>query len=237
MEGMGEVGLSMRHAWGMTETSPIGSMGVVRSWIPEDQALDIRLKQGVPAPGVEIRIADLATGEELPWDGVAFGEIQCRGPWIASGYHNNADPGKITEDGWFRTGDVATMSPDGYITIVDRTKDVIKSGGEWISTVELEGAIMAHPKVLEAAVIGLYHSKWQERPVAYVVTKPEFNGQVTTKEIQGFLADRVARWWLPDDIRFIDEMPKTSTMKFDKKALRATAEPIAEETTLQAQRT
>jgi fatty-acyl-CoA synthase len=237
MEGMGEVGLSMRHAWGMTETSPIGSMGVVRSWIPEDQALDIRLKQGVPAPGVEIRIADLATGEELPWDGVAFGEIQCRGPWIASGYHNDADPGKITEDGWFRTGDVATMSPDGYITIVDRTKDVIKSGGEWISTVELEGAIMAHPKVLEAAVIGLYHSKWQERPVTYVVTKPEFNGQVTTQEIQGFLADRVAKWWLPDDIRFIDEMPKTSTMKFDKKALRATAEPIAEETTLQPQRT
>jgi len=237
MEGMGEVGLSMRHAWGMTETSPIGSMGVVRSWVPEDQMLDIRLKQGVPAPGVEIRIADLATGEELPWDGVAFGEIQCRGPWIASGYHNNADPGKITEDGWFRTGDVATMSSDGYITIVDRTKDVIKSGGEWISTVELEGAIMAHPKVLEAAVIGLYHSKWQERPVAYVVTKPEFNGQVTAQEIQGFLADRVAKWWLPDDIRFIDEMPKTSTMKFDKKALRATAEPIAEETTLQAQRT
>jgi len=237
MEGMGEVGLSMRHAWGMTETSPIGSMGVVRSWIPEDQTLDIRLKQGVPAPGVEIRIADLATGEELPWDGVAFGEIQCRGPWIASGYHNDADPGKITEDGWFRTGDVATMSSDGYITIVDRTKDVIKSGGEWISTVELEGAIMAHPKVLEAAVIGLYHSKWQERPVAYVVTKPEFNGQVTAQEIQGFLADRVAKWWLPDDIRFIDEMPKTSTMKFDKKALRATAEPIAEETTLQAQRT
>jgi fatty-acyl-CoA synthase len=237
MEGMGEVGLSMRHAWGMTETSPIGSMGVVRSWIPEDQALDIRLKQGVPAPGVEIRIADLATGEELPWDGVAFGEIQCRGPWIANGYHNDADPGKITEDGWFRTGDVATMSPDGYITIVDRTKDVIKSGGEWISTVELEGAIMAHPKVLEAAVIGLYHSKWQERPVAYVVTKPEFNGQVTTQEIQGFLADRVAKWWLPDDIRFIDEMPKTSTMKFDKKALRATAAPIAEEAPLQAQRT
>jgi len=134
MEGMGEVGLSVRHAWGMTETSPIGSMGVVRSWIPEDQTLDIRLKQGVPVPGVEIRIADLATGEELPWDGVAFGEIQCRGPWIASGYHNNADPGKITDDGWFRTGDVSTMSPEGYITIVDRTKDVIKSGGEWIST-------------------------------------------------------------------------------------------------------
>ena len=125
MEGMDGLGLRMLHAWGMTETSPIGSVGVVRSWVPEEQALETRLKQGVPAPGVEIRIADLATGEELPWDGVAFGEIQCRGPWIASGYHNDADPGKITEDGWFRTGDVATMDPDGYITIVDRTKDVI----------------------------------------------------------------------------------------------------------------
>jgi fatty-acyl-CoA synthase len=230
MEGMDRLGLRMLHAWGMTETSPIGSVGVVRSWVPEEESLETRLRQGVPAPGVEIRIADLATGEELPWDGVAFGEIQCRGPWIASGYHNDADPGKITDDGWFRTGDVATMDPDGYITIVDRTKDVIKSGGEWISSVELEGAIMAHPKVLEAAVIGLQHSKWQERPVAYVVPKPEFRepGALTPDEIRSFLVDRVAKWWLPDEIRFIDEMPKTSTLKFDKKALRAAADPIAE---------
>jgi fatty-acyl-CoA synthase len=228
MEGMDAVGLRMLHAWGMTETSPIGSAAGVRSWIPEDEEMTARLSQGVPAPGVEIRIVDLATGEELPWDGVAFGEIQCRGPWIASGYHNDADPGKITEDGWFRTGDVATMSPDGYITIVDRTKDVIKSGGEWISSVELEGAIMAHPKVMEAAVIGLYHSKWQERPVAYVVPRPEHRDDVSADEIREFLATKVARWWLPDEIRFIDEIPKTSTLKFDKKALRATAEPIAE---------
>jgi fatty-acyl-CoA synthase len=228
MQGMDELGLRMLHAWGMTETSPIGSVGLVRSWVPEEESLATRLKQGVPAVGVEIRIADLATGEELPWDGVAFGEIQCRGPWIASGYHNDADPGKITEDGWFRTGDVATMDPDGYITIVDRTKDVIKSGGEWISSVELEGAIMAHPMVLEAAVVGLSHSKWQERPVAYVVPKPEHREEVTAEEIRSFVADRVAKWWLPDEIRFIDEIPKTSTLKFDKKALRATAEPIAE---------
>jgi len=228
MEGMDALGLRMLHAWGMTETSPIGSIGLVRSWVTSEEELATRLKQGVPATGVEIRIADLATGEELPWDGVAFGEIQCRGPWIASGYHNNADPGKITEDGWFRTGDVATMSPDGYITIVDRTKDVIKSGGEWISSVELEGAIMAHPKVLEAAVVGLSHSKWQERPVAYVVAKPEHRGDVSAEEIRTFLAERVAKWWLPDEFRFIDEIPKTSTLKFDKKALRATAEPIAE---------
>lgn len=234
MEGMDRLGLRMLHAWGMTETSPIGSIGVVRSWIPEEKRLETRLKQGVPAPGVEIRIADLSTGEELPWDGTAFGEIQCRGPWIASAYHNNADPEKITPDGWFRTGDVATIDPDGYITIVDRTKDVIKSGGEWISSVELEGAIMAHPKVLEAAVIGLQHSKWQERPVAYVVPKEEFRGQVTAEEIIDFLRDKVAKWWLPDEIRFIEEMPKTSTLKFDKKALRAKAEPLREEAAAEA---
>src|SRR5260370_26977721 len=120
------------------------------------------------------------------------------------------------------------MSPDGYITIGHRTKDVIKSGGEWIRSVELEGAIMAHPKVLEAAVVGLSHSRWQERPVAYVVAKPEHRDDLTAEEIRSFLADRVARWWLPDEIRFIDEIPKTSTLKFDKKALRATAEPITE---------
>jgi fatty-acyl-CoA synthase len=234
MEGMDAVGLRMLHAWGMTETSPIGSVGLVRSWIPPERVLETRLTQGVPAPGVEIRIADLATGEELPWDGVAFGEIQCRGPWIANGYHNDADPGRITEDGWFRTGDVASMEPDGYIRIVDRTKDVIKSGGEWISSVELEGTIMAHPKVLEAAVIGMYHSKWQERPVAYVVPRPEHRDDITAEEIRSFLADKVAKWWLPDEIRFIDEVPKTSTMKFDKKALRATAEPIAEGATAEA---
>jgi fatty-acyl-CoA synthase len=234
MEGMDKVGLRIVHAWGMTETSPIGTMGLVRSWVRPEEEFAIRLKQGVPVPGVEIRIADLATGEELPWDGVAFGEIQCRGPWIASGYRNNADPEKMTVDGWFRTGDVATIDPDGYVTIVDRTKDVIKSGGEWISSVELEGTIMAHPKVLEAAVVGLAHSKWQERPVAYVVAKEEYRGDVTADEIREFLAGRVASWWLPDEVRFIDEIPKTSTLKFDKKSLRATAEPIHEEAASQA---
>jgi fatty-acyl-CoA synthase len=185
--------------------------------------------QGVAAAGVEIRIADISTGAELPWDGVAYGEIQCRGPWIASGYHNNADPGRLTDDGWFRTGDVATINPDGYIQIVDRTKDVIKSGGEWISSVELENAIMSHPKVLEAAVIGLPHSKWSERPVAYVVPRPEARDEITADEVREFLADKVARWWVPDDIRFIDEVPKTSVGKFDKKVLRKDAEPIDEE--------
>ena len=228
MESMDRLGLRILHAWGMTETSPVGSVGHVRSWVPAERSLETRLRQGTPVPGVELRIADLATGEELPWDGVAFGEIQCRGPWIASGYQNAADPERLTADGWFRTGDVATIDPDGYVTIVDRTKDVIKSGGEWVSSVELEGAIMAHPKVLEAAVIGLPHPKWQERPVAYVVARPEHRGSVTADEIREFLSDKVARWWLPDEIRFIDEMPKTSTMKFDKRALRAGAAPIAD---------
>jgi len=221
MEGMDRVGLRMLHAWGMTETSPIGTVSHPRSWQPADQHLDIRLTQGPPFLGVELRIADLATGAELPWDGEAFGEIQVRGPWIASGYHHDADPGKMTDDGWFRTGDVATVDPDGYVAIVDRTKDVIKSGGEWISSVELEGAIMAHPKVLEATVIGLPHPKWQERPVAFVVPRPEYQGQVTQDEILAFLGDRVARWWLPDEVRFIPEIPKTSVGKFDKKVLRA----------------
>jgi fatty-acyl-CoA synthase len=180
---------------------------------------------------VEIRIADLASGEELPWDGEAFGEVQIRGPWIASGYHNNADPGRLTPDGWFGTGDVATIDPDGYVQIVDRTKDVIKSGGEWISSVELENALMAHPKVLEATVIGMAHPKWQERPVAFVVPRPEHKDQVTQEEILDFLQQKVARWWLPDEVRFIDEIPKTSVGKFDKKVLRAQAAPLTEKDT------
>jgi len=226
MEGMDKLGLRILHAWGMTETSPIGSTAHVRSWIPKDKELDYRLTQGVPAPGVEIRIADIATGKELPWDGVAFGEIQCRGPWIASGNYHGADPEKLTVDGWFRTGDVATIDEDGYIQIVDRTKDVIKSGGEWISSVELENAIMSHPKVKEAAVIALPHSRWQERPVAYVV--PLAGEELTAQEVKDFLSAKIARWWMPDEIRFIEEVPKTSVGKFDKKVLRSGAEPIDE---------
>ena len=228
MESMDALGLRMLQAWGMTETSPLGSVARVRAGTKPEDELDRRLTQGVAAVGVEIRIADPATGEELPWDGVAFGEIQVRGPWIARGYHNGYDPGKLTEDEWFRTGDVAKITPDGYIQIVDRTKDVIKSGGEWISSVELENAIMSHPKIMEAAVIGVPHPKWDERPVAYAVAKPEFKGQVTQGEVIDFLKDRVAKWWLPDEIRFIDEVPKTSVGKFDKKVLRASAVPIEE---------
>jgi fatty-acyl-CoA synthase len=226
MESMDSLGLRMLHAWGMTETSPLGSVARPRAGTPAGDELEARLTQGPASAGVEIRISDPATGEELPWDGVAFGEIQVRGPWIARGYHNGYDPGKLTEDGWFRTGDVAKITPEGYIEIVDRTKDVIKSGGEWISSVELENAIMAHPKIMEAAVIGLAHPKWDERPVAFAVPRPEFKGKVTQEEVIDFLKDKVAKWWLPDEVRFIDEVPKTSVGKFDKKVLRAGAVPI-----------
>src|ERR1700720_2821035 len=226
MESMDKLGLRMLHAWGMTETSPLGSVARPRAGTKPEDELQARLTQGPVSPGVEIRISDPATGEELPWDGVAFGQIQVLGPRIARRYHNGYDPGKLTEDGWFRTGDVAKITPEGYVVIVDRTKDVIKSGGEWISSVDLENAIMAHPKIMEAAVIGLAHSKWDERPVAFAVPKPEFKGKVTQEEVIDFLKDKVAKWWLPDEVRFIDEVPKTSVGKFDKKVLRAGAVPI-----------
>jgi acyl-CoA synthetase (AMP-forming)/AMP-acid ligase II len=231
METMDSLGLRILHAWGMTETSPLGSVARVYGGHTPEEELALRLTQGRVAPGVELRITDPASGDELPWDGVAFGEIQVRGPWIARAYHNGYDADKLTEDGWFRTGDVAKVTPEGYIIIVDRTKDVIKSGGEWISSVELENAVMAHPKILEAAVIGLPHTRWDERPVVYAVPRPEFKGQVTEDEVKKFLKDRVAKWWLPDEVRFIDEVPKTSVGKFDKKVLRANAVPIKENVT------
>jgi fatty-acyl-CoA synthase len=162
-------------------------------------------------------------GKELPHDGVAFGELQARGPWITASYYHGGDDNvnKFTEDGWLRTGDVATIDQHGYIGIVDRTKDVIKSGGEWISSVNLENLIMGHPQVLEAAVIGVPDPKWQERPVAYVVPKPEFKDTLTKEEVLTYLEPLVARWWLPDDVLFIESVPKTSVGKFDKKVLRA----------------
>ena len=225
IERLDQHGLDLGQAWGMTETSPLATRAVARSW--HDDPMAIRATQGTPLPCVELRICDLESGDALPWDGTAFGEIQVRGPWVCSGYHNDADPARMTADGWFRTGDVATVSPDGYVTIVDRAKDVIKSGGEWVSSVELENAIMAHPKVLEAAVIGVPHPRWQERPVGYVVPRPEYRDDIAADEILAHLATRFMRWWLPDEIRFIDEVPKTSVGKFDKKALRAKAEPLA----------
>ena len=225
MEGMARQGLRMLHAWGMTETSPLGSVGVVKSTLGKTQEdeMRVRLKQGLPSAGVEARLVSLDTGKDLPWDGQTIGELQVRGPWVATGYYRGADPDRFTADGWLRTGDVVTIDPEGYIQIADRVKDLVKSGGEWISSVELESALMGHPKVLEAAVVGVPHPKWQERPIAFVVPKPDQCGAVTQEEILGFLRPKVAKWWLPDEIRFIDEIPKTSVGKFDKKLLREQA--------------
>ncbi len=216
-------GAYMLHAWGMTEMSPLGTVCRPRSYtdgLPDDERYAIRAKQGSVVAGVDMRIVD-DTGQVQPWDGKAVGEIQVRGPWVTSGYYNNpAGAAQFTDDGWFRTGDVASIDPDGYVQITDRTKDLIKSGGEWISSVDMESTIMGHPKVLEAAVIAVPHEKWVERPLACVVPKPEFKGQLSKQEILDYLTPRVAKWWLPDDVVFIEAVPKTSVGKFDKKVLR-----------------
>ena len=218
-----QLGLPIYQAWGMTETSPVATVGEIKSKLrdlPEEELADIRAMQGLPLFGVELRVLSQEDGSPVPWDGEARGELQAAGPWIAREYYNDdRSPESFTDDGWLRTGDVATINPDGYIKLVDRTKDVVKSGGEWISSVELENEIMAHPAVAEAAVIGVSHPKWQERPLACVVLK---EGESATKEdILEFLDGRVAKWWLPDDIVFIDEVPKTSVGKFSKKDLRS----------------
>ena len=216
-----KTGLPILHAWGMTETSPLGSVCRLRSTmrdLPEPERAGIRATQGIASPFVECRIVDPNTDAELPWDGEARGELQCAGPWIAAGYYGGAGPEAFTADGWLRTGDVAVITPEGYIKLVDRTKDLVKSGGEWISSVELENEIMAHPKVKEAAVIGVHDEKWGERPLACVV--PEDGEQLAEDDIKGFLDGRVAKWWIPESFEFIDEVPKTSVGKFSKKTLR-----------------
>ncbi len=217
-----QVGLPILQAWGMTETSPVASVARLTSAmedLPEQARADLRATQGMAVLGVQIRIADQVTGEALPWDGLTSGELQAAGPWVTADYYNDERAAQsFTEDGWLRTGDVAVITPEGFVRIVDRTKDVVKSGGEWISSVELENEIMAHPKVAEAAVIGVPHPKWSERPLACVVIKE--GEELTTIEVIEFLDGRVAKWWLPDDVVFIDEVPKTSVGKFSKKDLR-----------------
>ncbi len=224
---MDEKRLPLLHAWGMTETSPIATISRLKNTLANkspDEKLAYRAKQGFAVTGVDLRIMNLDTGEEAPWDGTTFGEIQVRGPWITGSYYHGDDQEMGASkfmDGWFRTGDVATIDAEGYIQIVDRTKDVIKSGGEWISSVQMEGIIMGNPKVLEAAVIGLPHPKWAERPVAIVVPKPEFKDTLTKEDIIQGLESQVAKWWLPDEVLFVDALPKTSVGKFDKKVMRA----------------
>jgi len=223
-------GLPILQAWGMTETSPLGAVCRITSSAQanlDDEALaDLRTSVGQPVVGVEARITDPAAAPEepLPWDGVISGELQVRGPWIAAGYHDHPQSAdSFTSDGWLRTGDIATIDSHGYIHLVDRIKDVIKSGGEWISSVQLENELMAHPAVAEAAVIGVPQPKWGERPVAYVVLRPGVEAGADTKtDLCDHLDQRVPRWWLPDEILFIDSIPKTSVGKFAKKQLRET---------------
>ncbi|GHH02038.1 long-chain-fatty-acid--CoA ligase [Comamonas sp. KCTC 72670] len=213
-------GLEVVHAWGMTEMSPVGTMakvkGPTRQAAPETQA-SARASQGFALPFVETRVA-ADDGTLLPWDGETMGELEVRGPWVASSYFSDEGADRFTKDGWFKTGDVVTIDPQGYVRICDRSKDVIKSGGEWISSVALENALMAHPAVLEAAVFAAKHPKWDERPLAAVALK---EGQrVTREELTAHLAGQFAKMWLPDDYVFVPQVPRTSTGKFLKTKLR-----------------
>jgi fatty-acyl-CoA synthase len=210
-------GVRIMQGWGMTETSPMAAVSIPPKTAPASEEMEWRARTGRVLGGVDLRIVDDA-GKELPWDGTSAGEIEVRGPWITGSYYKDPAPEKF-HDGWLRTGDVGTVDCHGYVQITDRAKDVIKSGGEWISSVELENALMGHPDVVEAAVIGVADDKWQERPLACVVRKP--GTRVDAGALQQFLAERVARWWVPERWTFIDEVPKTSVGKFDKKVLRA----------------
>jgi fatty-acyl-CoA synthase len=227
--------LPIIQAWGMTETSPIAAIAHPPRDCEPGREMDWRARTGRVVPGVQMRIVD-DDGRVLPADGKAVGEIEVRGPWITGSYHRDPSPEKF-HDGWLRTGDVGTMEENGFVQITDRAKDVIKSGGEWISSVELENEIMAHGDVVEAAVVGVPDERWQERPLACVVLKP--GAKAGAREIAGFLSGRVARWWIPERWSFVAEVPKTSVGKFDKKVLRARHADgalVVEEVSLQGDR-
>jgi len=219
---MDKFGFRITHLWGMTETTPFATTGTLKSTLAhgsEDEKYKIRVKQGLPAPFVEVRVMRLEG--EAPRDGVTFGELEIRGPWVAASYFEAPETAdRWTRDGWFKTGDIATIDSEGYVKIVDRSKDLIKSGGEWISSVDLENELMGHPSVREAAVIGVAHPKWQERPLAVVVVKE--GARVTPEELREFLAAKFAKWQLPDAFVFSDELPRTSVGKLLKLKLRET---------------
>ena len=208
------------HAWGMTEMSPLGSLCSLKPEYAElegEARLDMQMKQGHPPFGVEMKITD-DHGRDLPWDGKTFGRLKVRGPAVAKSYFKGEGGEAFGDDGWFDTGDVATMDKYGYMQITDRSKDVIKSGGEWISSIDLENLAVGHTKVAEAAVIGVSHPKWDERPLLVIVLK---KGEIATKdEIFGFMQGKIAKWWIPDDVVFVDEIPHTATGKIQKMVLR-----------------
>ncbi|MDX2709232.1 long-chain fatty acid--CoA ligase [Streptomyces sp. PA03-6a] len=223
MEAYDKLGVRLLHAWGMTETSPLGTMAHPPAGLTEEEEWPYRITQGRFPASVEARLVG-PSGEVLPWDGESAGELEVRGPWIAAAYYGGADAeallpeDKFSPDGWLRTGDVGTITHDGYLTLTDRAKDVIKSGGEWISSVELENAIMAHPAVAEAAVVAVPDERWGERPLATVVLKD--GTTVGYEELRAFLGESVARWQLPERWAVIPAVPKTSVGKFDKKVIR-----------------
>ncbi len=220
IRGFDRHGQEVVHAWGMTETSPVGTVFRQKpelDGLSDDERYRLRAMQGLPAPLVDARI--VGDAGEVPHDGQAMGELQVRGPWVAGAYYGSAqDPDKFTSDGWFRTGDVATMDPEGYVKLTDRTKDLIKSGGEWISSVDLENALMWHPAVREACVIAVPHPRWIERPLAVVVLRD--GAAATPEELRAQVAARFPKWWLPEAFAFVAEIPKTSAGKFLKSALR-----------------
>ena len=213
-------GVEVIHAWGMTEMSPLGSLCTMKpeyAQLTGEAKLDVEMKQGHPPFGVEMKITD-DNGKDLPWDGKTFGRLKVRGPAIARSYYKVDNDPVFEKDGWFDTGDVATMDRYGYMQITDRAKDVIKSGGEWISSIDLENLAVGHPKVAEAAVIGITHPKWGERPLLVIVLK---KGETADKEeLLGFMQGKIAKWWLPDDVVFVDEIPHTATGKIQKITLR-----------------
>ena len=216
------LGVDMIHAYGMTEAAPLVSVNRRRTGLDhlsETERLDLCAKQGVVAPGIEMKLVD-DKGHEAAWDGEQLGELWFRSPWMADEYVNDDRSAETFVAGWYHSGDIASVDAHGYIQIVDRVKDMVKSGGEWISSVDLESAIMAHPDVLEAAVIAIPHPQWQERPLACVVTRADSGNRLDRQAILDFIQPKFARWWLPDDVVFIDEIPKTGVGKFDKKLLR-----------------
>jgi fatty-acyl-CoA synthase len=222
LEGLEAMGIEVVHAWGMTELSPAGTVSRLRAGmeqLPPEEQTRIKLLQGSAFPLVELRVVG-EDGQVAPWDGQSAGELEARGPWVARAYYEDPGSADRFHDGWFRTGDVASIDPHGYVRLLDRTKDLVKSGGEWISSVDLENVIMGHPQVQEAAVIAVSHPKWTERPLACVVARQGAESALTRASLREWLRGRVADWWLPDDVVLVPVVPKTSVGKFDKKVLR-----------------
>ena len=214
-----DFGVNVLHAWGMTEMSPLGTVGTLKAKhadASQEEKFTVQARQGRAPFGVDMRIVD-TEGRELPWDGKAFGDLHVRGPWITSSYFKD-EGGDPLKGGWFPTGDVATIDADGYMQITDRSKDVIKSGGEWISSIDLENIAVAHPAVAEAAAIGIVHPKWDERPILVVVKKA--GAEVSREELLKFYEGKIAKWWMPEDVVFVNELPHTATGKLSKLTLR-----------------